>query len=363
MSNVRGLMEATAIIWLAQGCSAGEQNIPPSTEAEKQSVTSAERSVESVTKAIPGTQFVSRASDGLSYYVANGAPEEAAPLLFVQGSGCDSVFRSVEANQYQPTAGQNAVAGYAGKRLRVVMADKPGVLLGNSGGDGFSESCSQDFLETHTLDNWVAYLGRIMDTYSEHHPSAAQSWRVIGLSEGAVTAARLASMRTDVSHVGFISGHGCYQLDDMLVTARRQWLQNNPDASAEAQQEGVAIAVQGAEAEIRRIFNAETKPDEPLWGQTAAFWQTFGTACPATDLGGAEADLFVAYGTDDPQVVADGIEEITARRLAAGKPVRTVRVVGGGHTLSVDGDANPFERLLETLEEVVGWMSPVDSAQ
>ncbi len=144
----------------------------------------------------------------------------------------------------------------------------------------------------------------------------------------------------------------------MLVRARRDWLLENQDAGTDAKQEGVAETLRQSESDLRRIFASPEDSTTNIWGQTPLFWSTFGMACPATDLAASDADVFIAYGTQDEQITADGLEEIVTRRIVAGKDVTTHRVVGGSHVLSVEGDENPYARLIETFRLALDWMDP-----
>ena len=181
--------------------------------------------------------------------------------------------------------------------------------------------------------------------------------RIIGLSEGAIVAARVASERDDVSHVSFISGFGCNQIDDMLVVARRNWVLKNPDANPEELHQGVADAVLKATKNFQRVFSNPTDTSILIESQTPLFWSTFGTACPAQDLAKSDANVFVAFGTADEQISADGIDEIVARRLIKGKGTKVVRVVGGNHILETRSEVSPYENLIDVFNESLDWMS------
>ena len=289
-------------------------------------------------------------------YLSPSVVEGSPLLLLIQGSGCDSVFRRNPTGSLQGTAGQDVLAQLSNGRSRVVVVEKPHVALGqNKGGGGLSD-CSDAFRADHSLENWTHALGEALDSVKTSLDLDGGDVRVLGLSEGAVTAARLASLRDDISHVAFIGGHGCHQLDDMIVTARRNWLQRHPDATTEEKQAGAAEAMEASETVIASIAETPTDTSADIWGQTALFWSTFGTACPARDLADADADVFVAYGTEDEQVVADGVEEIVSRRILAGRPVEAVRIVGGNHVLQVQGDTSPFARMIDVFQRALDWM-------
>ncbi|WP_298917802.1 alpha/beta fold hydrolase [uncultured Algimonas sp.] len=280
----------------------------------------------------------------------NGAPL----LVMIQGSGCEPVFSNLGDGRYSGTAGQDVVASLSGERHHVLIVEKPHAGQSDGGEQG---DCSEAFRRQHSLENWTHTVDLVSSAVHDELQALA-GIRVIGLSEGAIVAAHLAASQTAVSHVAFISGHGCHQLDDMLVRARRDWLLENQDAGTDAKQEGVAETLRQSESDLRRIFASPEDSTTNIWGQTPLFWSTFGMACPATDLAASDADVFIAYGTQDEQITADGLEEIVTRRIVAGKDVTTHRVVGGSHVLSVEGDENPYARLIETFRLALDWMDP-----
>ena len=284
---------------------------------------------------------VSSGHDGSGQTYARIVP--GAPIILIlQGSGCDSVWHET-GQGFAPVAAQNVPAALAPDRT-VMVVDKPGVSPGEV------RSCDADF----TLDAWAQHLdaaiAAVRDAGANNAPIA-----LIGISEGAITAARLAASRDDVSHVVFVSAVGCLLVDDMVANAARQ-------AARDDGQDGLAAsdrieqASASAEANLRRIFDPATSPEERLWGHPVAYWRSFGTACPAKDLAESDADLFLAYGTSDEQLIAEGVEEITARRIMAEKPVTVRRVGEGSHLLSRPGDANPSANLVAILPAAIAWL-------
>lgn len=307
---------------------------------------------------VSNTPFKRISSGDMIAYLARPEQGGDSLLLVIQGSGCDSVFSADDNGEYIASAGQDIIFALADNRYSVLIADKPRVTLGDNGSNGGMESCGKDFRQEHSLKNWVTHIDAVIDMTKQGLPQIADTnIRIIGLSEGAVVAARVASERNDVSHVSFISGFGCNQIDDMLVVARRNWVLENPEAKPEELQQGVAESVLKATENFKRVFSNPTDTSILIESQTPLFWSTFGMACPAQDLAQSSANVFVAFGTADEQVSADGIDEIVARRLIEGKETKVVRVVGGNHILGTKSEDSPYENLIDVFNESLDWMS------
>ncbi len=301
---------------------------------------------------LEGTHFLVGDAGSTRYYLAPG--EGARPLLIlIQGSGCEPVFVD-NGEGLSATAGQDLIHMLAAGRFTLIVVDKEGVepLKSRTAADGTAADCTPAFLAGHSLDGWTQRLASAIDAAkATDFVDATEGVRVMGLSEGAITAARLARMRADVTHTAFISGFGCHQWRDMLVVARRNAEPEGPQAArsaAAAMEEGLRAVA--ADPGAQTIFE----------GQTHLFWSSFGRACPADDLAASPSDVFVAYGTADEAVDANGVEAITAARLSANKPVRVERVIGGSHVLNTP-DTEPFEVLIGVFGTAIDWMAGDDS--
>ncbi len=297
---------------------------------------------------VTGTTFERRVSETrhqvIHYYLAPN-PSGPRPLLLVlQGSGCEPVFKR-DSNGISATAGQDIIQQMAAGRFTVMIVDKPEVVSESGARDGTTDACSPAFNSAHSLDAWTQALSRaVNDALRDPSVSRRTGVRVLGLSEGAVVAARLAAQRRDVNHVVFISGFGCGQWRDMLVTARRSASDN------------AAASVAATENAFRDIAAHPNASDRQFEGQTYLFWSTFGRACPAHDLLTSNAHVFVAYGTADEQIDANGVEAITAAFLEVGRPIDVRRVIGGSHVLDTPGSA-PFANLLGVFHDALDWLA------
>ena len=334
-------------------------NAPKACAAEPQPKPSVESATPSPMAGTPFSKYrLTGIHDSLEVnaYLATGTSVHSPLLVMIQGSGCDSVFAPSADGQMQSTAGQDIVAALSGGRYNILIVDKPHVRTDAPQTGGQQDDCSLEFRRDHTLDNWSGALSASIDRLKENHLVTSNQVRILGLSEGALVAARLAATRSDVSHVAFISSFGCHQIDDMLVTARRNWIAEHPEAKGDDLQTGIAEELANVEQQFKTVFENPDDHTSIIFGQTPKFWSTFGLACPADDLQKTNADVFVAYGTADEQISAEGIEEIISRRLVAGKSTHTIRIIGGNHVLQSPSETQPFENLISVFQKSLDWM-------
>lgn len=308
---------------------------------------------------LPFEHYQAQRADGppLDFYIA--ATERAAPLLLViQGSGCSSAFGTNSDGSMFGTLAQDTIFGMAKERFTVLAVDKPGVEPGKFLEGGEMDECTDYTRSNHTLDNWTHTLSLAIDIAKSLKLVAHdEPIRILGISEGAVSAARLSAMRPDISHITYISGFGCVLMDDMIALAQRDWRRANADLSPEALQAGNDAAATDILDEFRQVFATPEATDILVQGQTPKFWSSVGFACPAADMALTDAEVFVAVGLEDKSLIAEGVEEIVIRRLQQGKETKITRVVGGNHGLGIATDENPFGRLIATFEEAIDWMA------
>ena len=308
---------------------------------------------------LPFEHYTTETSQGsvIDFYLAT--PSDPAPLLLVvQGSGCSSVIGLENDGTGFTTFLQDTIFEKADGRFAVLAVDKAGVQPGFFDQTGEMAACSKSFRAQHTLENWSKTLSLAIDAAKQNEGVLAGApIRIIGFSEGSITAARLSAERSDISHVTFISGFGCLLFDDIIVLAQRQWLKENPDASTENIQDGVNKTSAVVMENFAPAMEANPDPEFLIEGQSALFWSSYGIACPASDLASTDAEVFVIVGLNDESLIAEGVEEIPVRRQLAGKSTKVIRVSGGNHILGRPGDQEEIDRLLEVFDVALDWMS------
>jgi pimeloyl-ACP methyl ester carboxylesterase len=302
-------------------------------------------------QAVPGQPFVRQVatathSGRISYYLSPSRNPESPLLVLIQGSGCEPLFVQGKRG-LRATAGQDIVNKAADGRLSIMVVEKTNVESeGAPATGGTANQCSQAFNQEHSLNRWANRISlAINDARRRRLADPVAPIFLMGLSEGAITAARLAKMRPDVGKVVFLSGFGCDQWRDVLVNARR---------NAEPGKEAAEVAK--AEAGLREVASDPFSTLKIFDGQTHLFWTTFGSACPAADLLSSKAQVMVFTGTADEQIDGNGIEAISATFLHARKSIIIRRIFGGTHMLTTD-PKQPLANLLSAFNEAVVWMA------
>src|SRR5262249_11008654 len=143
-----------------------------------------------------------------------GAAEKVPVAVFIQGSGCASVFAERDGKVH---GGMQNLLLAAGKgSFRVLVVEKPGVAFGAvPKNPGSAAEGSAEFRREHALPRWVEAVNAAV--LAAHRLEDVDWTRtlVVGHSEGGIVAAHVVAENPLVSHVAVLSGSGPTQLFDL----------------------------------------------------------------------------------------------------------------------------------------------------
>jgi dipeptidyl aminopeptidase/acylaminoacyl peptidase len=277
--------------------------------------------------------------------------EVRLPLaVYVQGSGCQSVFRKRDeriAGDFQFVLNQAA-----GERARVLVVEKPGVnFLDEARRPGAADGASRVFLEEHTLPRWaeaVAAATRAARALGDVDPLRTL---VIGHSEGAIVAARVAALDPAVTHVACLSGSGPSQLFDFIELARAGKM-GNPAQAPDARARAILESWAAVHADPDSI-------DKFMCGHPYRRMASFLAASTTDDLLRCQARVYLAHGTNDDKVPVASFDVLYAELLARGRDVSAERIEGADHGLRRDGQSGA-EGMRDVTGRVLAWfLGPV----
>jgi pimeloyl-ACP methyl ester carboxylesterase len=269
-------------------------------------------------------------------------PTGAAIAVYVQGSGCHSLFRRGEHGEFRGgyhVVLEQVMAG----RGQVVAVEKPGVpFLNDPGPRGTAEGCPPSFLREHTLPRWVAALRAAID-HVTGGPSPGKPVLVLGHSEGAIVAATLAAEDPRISHLALLSGSGPTQLFDLLAAARRE-------AATDADAAHRTHDVLADYGRIRRNPEALTL----TWGHPNRRWTSFLSTSTIEQLRRTTANLYLVHGTADEVVPVQSFDMMIAELIRDGRPLRVERIDGATHSLS-RADESSDHSAAAIFARIVDW--------
>ena len=287
---------------------------------------------------VNGTPFFRFASQdkfgrNITYYRTVALSKKLPLALFIQGSGCTSIFRKKDDGTI--SGGYQSVLNTLAKgRVNVMVVEKPEVqFLDFNSHPGQAVDCTEKFNEEHTLDRWAEALNATLNEALGADEVDESRVVVIGHSEGAISAAKLASINRKVTHIGFLSGSGPTQLFDFVRQAQSE------------------TEVKFIYEQFQKIMQAPNEFKQFVWGHPFNRWASFMTQ---TSLELLEARLFIAHGTKDQAVPIDSFDSLTTDLLRKQRPFEIMRLEGANHSLNTP-EQTPPAGMQKVMEHILDW--------
>jgi len=282
----------------------------------------------------------------IAFYLSTDSdPSVELPLVvFILGSGAHSNFkqggdRILDAHRTLREAALD--------RARVLAVERPGVaFLSQPDKNGTAVGASDEFLREHTADRWSEAVHAAIRATGSLSGIDRSRLLVVGHSEGARIAARVAALNPQVTHAAGWNGFATSRLRCMLND--RAW------NSALGEIEDLNERTQAA-AELWRRMLAEKDDYRQLFsGHSFRYWASFKGNTTFDFLESSSARIYLAQGTEDNECTLDGFELLFARLVEAGRDVTAVWVPGANHGFGFPDDPKR-NGWREQMKKVLDW--------
>ncbi len=264
-------------------------------------------------------------------------------VLFVQGSGCQSLFMK----RGERIAGgmQNLVLSRVGDQARVLVVEKPGVkFLDAPERPGSALGASEEFLREHTLDRWAEANAAALRGVLKMEGIDSAKTLVMGHSEGGIVCAAVAAKLPQVTHVASLAGGGPTQLVDLVELRKRPMPEDKPgDAEARAQ---------SAYEDWKKIQADPDSITESWMGHPYRRWSTFLASSVVGELKKSKARVYLAQGSEDTAVWPKSYDFAVAELRTQGRDVTGDYIVGGDHGFR--SSSNP-DGMIQVFDRVLKW--------
>jgi pimeloyl-ACP methyl ester carboxylesterase len=320
---------------------------------------------------LPGSSFVryfttDEFDRSIVFYVrvpeAKQGDETKLPIiLYVQGSGSQSVFTRVEQDGVERAAasgGQGVITKAANDRAIVIIAEKPGVrFMECPKQPGGAVDASREFREEHTLPRWSAAVSAALHASLTLPRADPSSVLLVGHSEGGLLACKVAADNPVVTHVATLAGGGPTQLYDLIELARRGTFcgGGNPDPQA---------CVNLLLEQWENVLRAPDSAENDFLGHPHRRWTSFLATSPLEELKKTRAKVFIGQGLDDQAVLPASADVLFATLKAVGRDPVYSRVPGDhGFEVSREGQPPAGDGWLEMHARVAEWfLGPASTA-
>jgi pimeloyl-ACP methyl ester carboxylesterase len=284
----------------------------------------------------------------IAFYLTDANVKDDRPLILIlQGSGCASNFLLREGRV--GGSWHAMVRQAAQSRAQVLLVDKPGVSLFDfPTNPGDTRNCSDAFRREHTGPRWLTALAAAVKGAISLRGQTPKSILVIGHSEGAVFAPRLALLQPEITHVASLASAPVSQLHDFFDMAFAG--------------EGFIAQMPGtAQDRVRRVSEAwraiSSDPDsasKEVFGHPHRYWTDKFASFPFENVDRTKAKFFLAYGDRDENSAPRKMDMFAVELLTRNRDLTWIRVPGADHGFAKKGEASG-EGMAPMLARAVAW--------
>lgn len=292
-------------------------------------------------------------------YVVDTLLDRALPvLLFLDGSGPGALFSMRIGPDGKPATYSSIPFAYKqmGARYHLAFVAKPGAgLVDTVPAGGAPRPVPPDY-SARLSAAWRAQAASMaVDWLLSTFPCDRRHVGVMGFSEGAQVAPRVAVLNRSVTHVMAFVGSGLNQFYEMIIQ-QRMAADRGEVTHAEAQ-----AAIDSLFATYAGIYANPTSTQDEWYGHSHLRWSSF-TSPPTIDyLTQLDIPIYLAHGTMDRNTNVLSTDYVRLEFLRLGKKNLThVNYPGCDHSFNCwdDGrmDGPPqHRRLREVLEAGLAW--------
>lgn len=291
---------------------------------------------------ILSVQNVPLKDNGNVKYFATPWPDNTPLLVFIQGSGCQPVFVKNSKAVYSTVFGLINLVGR--HDAGVLIVEKPFSAQQPVSGGG-TQNCPPEFNQTFTLDSWSKAIKVAINDWQTRSKRRKLPIRLVGVSEGAVVAAKISGELKEIDRVALVGFSGSTQAyDEVLSTYHSE--STIEQKSSKLKEIGEAIS---------EVMNDPKNSQKFYRGHPYLRWSSFFSADPTLMLEKSKAKILMVSGTDDNSVPIESTERAWITLVVNGRDVEFRRVLKASHSLVSPGDTG-FDGANLHLIEIVNWI-------
>lgn len=209
-------------------------------------------------------------------------------IFFVSGSGCTSIKHRLS-SFFEPIRDKVNATVFALQKRAIDEDNRTGSF------------CSSAFYKTDYLEQSIADQREFIDTQLAKLTVKPKAAVLLGASEGAVVAARIASTDKRITHLGLIGGGGTTVRENLKALSRSTWYLRSPEKG------------------FAEIANDPNNTDTQIWGHSYKYWVSLLDINIGDELIQLDIPIVAAMGEKDEAVPVDAARHLQMLFEQAGK--------------------------------------------
>lgn len=284
--------------------------------------------------------------DTLTFYLSVASAKTNLPLVvFVQGSGMNSLFVKSESGRIRPEYGNMTWYDAGQEKYRVLVVEKPGVKYLQSGP-------SPSFDKKFSLESFSDAITKAMDYVIQNEKIDKNKVLVAGHSEGGIVASRVANMMKDkVTHVSILAGEGPSQLYSLYKFAEDGTFFNTKEHNMPTPEQRIDYLT----SKWKDILAEPTNTDKKFWGFTYLRWSSMLKTSVVEELTNYNGNILITQGTLDKAVHPETAIISYTTLLTKGKKVQLELIEKADHSFNI-ADKPDVDGWKFVIEKTLKWL-------
>lgn len=285
------------------------------------------------------------AADSLTFYLSVNSSKEQLPLVvFIQGSGMNSLFSKAESGRIRSEYGHSSLYDISEDKFRCLIVEKPGVQYLQTGP-------SKSFDHKFSLESWAETIVKVISYTLKNEQIAKDKVLVIGHSEGGLVASRVARLLNDqVSNVAILAGEGPTQLYSLYKFAADGTFFNTKEHNMPS----AAERVNYLERTWKEIVSNPNNTEKKFMGFTYLRWSSMLSTSVMEEVAHFDNKILLVQGTDDKNVHSETAIISFTTLLSKGKDVQLEMIENADHSFTISGKPS-LDGWKLTLTKVIDW--------
>jgi dienelactone hydrolase len=297
----------------------------------------------------------------INFYVSKRGIEQRKPLLLVlDGSGGRPLFRFEMDTAHKSTLSYPLIFtqyNSLSSKYHIVFISKPGVKLVdsfivNSLDSNIESALAMEYNQRLSAEWRAGTAASVIDFLVQNLKINPKKIVVMGTSEGAQVAPRVAVMNKKVTHVVCFSGNGLNQFYDFIIGERMK------AASGEITESDAQHNIDTLMNIFKDIYTHPLAVDKFWNGHTYQRWASFCQHDPLDYMFQLNIPIYLAHGTADDNTAVLSADYIALEFLRRGKKNLTYKTYPGynHYFQQVYKDKPPAEHIDEVMNEMLTWL-------
>lgn len=284
-------------------------------------------------------------NDTITFYLSVTSSKSNLPLIvFVQGSGMNSLFTKSQTGEIQPEYGHMTWYSAGQEKYRILIVEKPGVKYLQYGP-------SKIFDQKFSLESFSNSIVDAVDYTTQNEKIDTTRVLIAGHSEGGIVAARVASlMKGKISNVAIMSGEGLSQLYSLYKFADDGTFFNTKEHNMPTSDQRIKYLTD----KWKDILANPNSTDKTFWGFTYLRWSSMLRTSVIEELANYNGEILIVQGTLDKAVYPENAISSYTALLSKGKRVQVELIENADHSFNIS-DKPAIDGWKSVIENIIKW--------